>query len=246
MKDNKKDYSLLHALVDGELTEIERIEVMAWISADERAANEYASVIRLKTALRSVRCAEPDPELWSRCRGRLNEIDRVNRIDSVVGRYSWAMCAAVFAIIIGGGLYARFSGHRFGAQDVASLTSNMIPGLSTSHPSAKTMPGWMKQAVGESPVNNFGRVQVIRAEAGESKGVPVARIFLRDPSGPMVLYVIRGGDPVDDMSPVDTNSQMRGGMIGDLNCVSWTSRGSTCLLAGRRELDALAKVAQSL
>jgi anti-sigma factor RsiW len=240
------NFELLHALVDGELTDAERADAISWITNDEQAAQEYAVLMRLKQVLRDCPPTEADPEVWRRCLGRLNELDRANRTEAFVGRYAWGICSLVFVLIVGGGLLTRMSGHRLGTQDVTSMGASLIPTFQASHPSASSVPRWMSQAIGESPVDRFSGIEVVQADAGEVRGVRLARLVLRDSYGTMVLFVVKDPSAIDGLSPMGEGSGMETGRMGDANCVAWNKEGCALILAGHREVDQLAQVASTI
>ena len=242
MSEKHYDVELIHALVDGELPEEQRVAVISWISSDPRATSEYTIVVRMKSALREVPQSKPDPVVWERCVGRLAEIDHARRTESFVNRYALAMCAGVFVTIIGGGIVARMNGHRLGTEEMAALSSGLYPSQTASHPSSSSVRQIMQSALGETPVESFGQLQVVGAEAGTVRGMGIARLYLRDAKGPAVLYVIRDGGASSKSAPNYYGS----GIVGELNCVTWNMGDCAWMLAANRDTDSLEAMAHKI
>jgi anti-sigma factor RsiW len=241
---NERDLSTLHALADGELTPAERDAALAWVAEDADAAQEYATLMRLKAALRGLPPANPEPAVWRACVGRLNEIDRARKTESFVGRYAWALCSLVFALIVGGGLLTRMGGRHLGTAELGAAAFQ-LPGISpVAHPTASAVPGWMSRELGAAPVGHLGALEVVQAVAGTVNGQQLAVLNLRDVIGHMTLYVVRNGGDLDGMSPMAGG--MMSGRIGDRNCVEWTSGPFTLVLAGDRSAEELSAIGSTI
>lgn len=106
------DRVLLNAYVDGELTADERRVVEAALAESEALQREVASIRSLKSYVAAQVQPITCPETWRRSVGRLDEIDRARKIESFVGRNSWALCGAVALILVAGGLFSERPGHR--------------------------------------------------------------------------------------------------------------------------------------
>ena len=231
----------VHALADGELTDDKKKETMRLVDENPDAAAEYQWALFFRESLAS-KCLDHDCEdAWRRSKERLHALDRSSKLDGFVGRYSWAMAASLFIIIAFAGLWNRgIGGRELSGQQVAQLMSSATP-LSSNDATAA-----MEDGLGtEFPV--VQRLFDVNAVGvGEVGGSSFIRISLRDSSGPLVLYAIKGEKVIKDLKPVRGRKAFSHGYLDQHPCLSWTHNDISFLMLADREVEELISIAEQL
>ena len=245
------DRLLMHALADQELSAEERKNAEDHLATCPGCRAEYEAVGSLKTVLKT--CKEPadTDAVWSRCRKRLDEVDRSKTVEAFVTRYAWGFCSLFIVIILSASLFNHFLGrHSLQTADVAQMASGLIP-IPMSGTASRNGPEvqrLLSTAMGDSaPVNLRPRVvEVLRAAHGFRDGHQVMRVDLRDADGLMTLFVISDAQAVDGLERLDSSPNYYVGRMGKVNCVAWSDRGSALLIRGDRPIPGLCALAEKI
>jgi len=184
-------------------------------------------------------------ETWSRCVGRLNELDRSSRIEGFVGRYAWGLCGAFALVIAVGGYWSRMA-HTgvISSSDVPREAASMFP-----VPGVRSMSDfkqWVGQKLGfESPQIQDTRLNVACVYQGTLDGMPAVRLALQDSDGNADLTIVHGAQAVDGVRPLQ-DGQFSVGRVNGENLVTWTRDGSAMLLVSPRSMDQLVDLASEI
>lgn len=238
----------LHALADGELEKPEATRLREALKSDQAAKSEYESILNFRDLLKDKPLKYQSEECWRSCVKRLNEIDRTKKVETFVGRYSWAMCAVVFALILGG---------RFFVKDVRGDSARMAD-LGRVFPSRGSIPSQAvsaQQQQYKSILDQVGRVldsktlQPVGRSIGTFQGIPSVRADFRDGEGLVTLFAIDGlvsfDDAVEDPTQPGTYTDLIpiSGTPYSSNCVIWHRGETTFVLAGDRAAQDLENIA---
>lgn len=231
----------VHALADGELADDKRKETMKIVEENPEAAAEYQWALFFRESL-SKKCVQHDCEdAWRQSKERLRAMDRPSKLDSFVGRYSWAMAASLLIVIAFAGIWNRGFGDReLSHQQVAQLMSSATP-LSPNDATAA-----MEDGLGtEFPVVQR-LFEVNAVGTGEVGGSTFLRLSLQDSSGPLILYAIRGEKVIKDLKPVRGRNAFSHGKLNNTPCLSWTHDGISFLMLADRKVEELISLAEQL
>lgn len=231
----------VHALADGELPDDKRKETMKIVEENPDAAAEYQWALFFRESLATM-CLEHDcDDAWQQSKERLQALDRSSKLDSFVGRYSWAMAASLFVIIAFAGIWNReIGGRELSGQQVAQLMSSATP-LSSNDAVAA-----MEDGLGsEFPVVQR-LFEVNAVGAGEVAGSSFIRISLQDSSGPLILFAIQGEKVLKDLKPVRGRKAFSHGKLNNTPCLSWTHNDISFLMIADRKLEELISLAEQL
>ena len=246
------DPLLLHGFADGQITPAERAEVEAHLRDCGDCREELAAIDRLKIALaRQATASEPTAtraEAWSKCKARLDELDRAKRGDKaqgVVGRFGWAMAASVLGIIVVAGLAnrGRATSTVEGA-DLAQIMSNV--GASRRSAANPTEQGIAAELLRQARLSiDDERLYIVGMSESRMNGARVTNFTLRDGAGTMALLDLPPTISVEGLQPV-AGGRYRSGLINGLNCLVWRCGERTLVLAASRAPERLEKVAEAI
>lgn len=234
------DAQKLNALVDGELDSKEAVELSAQVANDDDAARELGAIHMLKDAVRESVKPVPCEDEWKRCVGRLNEIDKARRTDVFVGKYAWAICSLMFAMIVGAGILNRSnpSAH-LGSGELAQMQASLSPVRLPSR-----VENWISGLFGKSPEIATNKLQIVEGYEGQYAGRRVAQLKLRDDKGDLTLYVVAGQVAVE--GAVQLEEGYIGGEVGRSKYVGWTDQGLFLMLVGDRSTESLQDLAKTV
>jgi len=227
------DVEKLNALVDNELSPSERAEVEAQLAQDPNAAAQLGAIRQLKDALQTHVRPVPCADEWKACVKRLNEIDGAKRTNVFVGRWSWAMCSALFILIAGVGVFNRMNPGVHAGTGELSRAGMEKPVRDAYH--------WLRDKFGGTPAVPL---QIVEARQGELGGHPVAAIHLRDGKGDMSL-VIAPNFVVEGVAPMDDGRHFAC-QTGEATSVVWEDKGITMVLTGKRDATQLRDISNSI
>lgn len=232
----------LHAYADNQLTAEERNRVKSEIEANPAAKAELAAIVSLKGMV-AERCEVQTCEVtWKRCVGRLDEIDKARKVESFVGRYSWALCGLVALAIVGGGVFNRGSS-AVASGDVARYASLLQSSpASTSGLSPQTQAFREAIEAGLTRQQSEDRPTILSATEVVRDGRTMMMLRLADPQGSLTLMSLPGAKLGEGMEPIP-GTRFHAGMMGAVNCVAWETSGSLRVVAGNRPYAELVKVA---
>lgn len=237
------DWLDAHALADGHLSEDEANAVKARLETCPQTKSEFETVRSLRETVKRSCNGNPNPELWERCRGRLDEIDRLKRTERFVGKYAWALCGLFFIAITCAGILNRLDPTRsMRSSEVASMFSSLSPFRTRLGP--QDIPNVLNQEVGRAPVTvPAGEVRVIGMARRVIDGRPVVRFELEDRIGPISVLAIGKANKIEGLS--DDQVAMHEWKAGSRNCVSWVDRDIIMVVASEREMPLVRDLAES-
>lgn len=241
------DLLKVHALIDGQLDEAESREVKSHVAGCNVCNAEFLAVSSLKSVLSAKTEKVETKESWAKCQKRLNEIDRTSKVESFVGRYSWAMCAVLFLVIVS----ASFTNHVFGrtnvrSGEVANMMSTMSP-LSSIKPSTWfDSQKWLEQTFGSAPAQKQPEgTKVLGMGRCTVNGLRAAQLLLADSQGPVRLLVI-DAEGYEGATRMESRSRYLVGRINGQNSLVWTDERFTFVLVGDRPFEALGDFADKI
>ena len=234
------DTNILHAYVDGELSERERRDVESRLAECQQSQAEVASIKGLKTALSNasnIDCGD----VWANCKSRLDTIDRVAKSGNFITRYSWAFVSAVAMIVIVGGGYARHA-------QASSVDSSALAGMfsSSGHLSPeKASRNAQLDLLLKYADRNLSAVKLLAVTTGSVNGLPAQRFDLEDGKGRMSLIVLPQISSFEGMTPNADGKYFYGQIEPSTMAVGWRVNGAALILVGSRDYESLEKVARA-
>ena len=243
MNEYYEKLELVNGLVDGEVSEAERIEAVRLIQAETHLSLEYSSIQALKRKLNEQPYMEVPTKGWADCQSRIRDIERSKTVERFVSKYAWGICGIVFVSIIGGSALNRMNlGHQFGTSDVPQAMSGLSADPSFSPNSFGT---WLKSKLGSAPMERPASIKIIQGVSGEINNRPAVRLTLSDRTGFLSLFILSGSNAIRGVQPIIPGSSFSEGSVGDLNCVTWSDNGYDMMLVGPRsdhQLYSMAKL----
>jgi len=232
-----------HALADGQLSDDEASAVKAKLATCPQTKAEFETVAALRDTVKRTCCGTPNPDLWDKCRGRLDEIDRLKRTERFVGKYAWALCGLFFVAITCAGILNRLDPTRsMRSSEVASMFSSLSP--FRTRLGTADIPSVLNQDIGSAPVTvPGGELRVIGMARRVIDGRPVVRFELEDRVGPISVLAIGKADKIEGLS--DDQVAMHEWKAGNRNCVSWVDRDVIMVIASEREMSLVRELAES-
>lgn len=232
---------LIHGLVDGELSSAERRQAMELIQNDSEARIEYEWASALKSCVQCKCGAQANPEGLSRALEQVRAIEKTKSAEVFVGRWAWALCAAVVCFICLAAVVNRISGGTELQQtNVASLFSGLRVLSGAEQNTAETV----RQTFGSVPIRP-DLIAVRQVAYGVVDGRRALRIRAEDREGQLVLVVIQGVSTVQGMSPI-AGSDYSSGVIQGATSVFWSQDGLGFLVLGARDGRSLIGAAETL
>ena len=229
----------IHAFADHELAPERLAQLESEINASPEAQRELEAIRGLKSCLKSKAQTPECGTVWKGCAERLNELDRVKKAESFVGKYAWGLCALLFVVIIGGGVLNRLQGGNVGMGQVASDISSMVPMQGTS-----SQPEQLNSLIhNPAIVIDPNRVRIVQPIVDRLSG-RVTGVQLRDSIGLANLIIIPDVGGVDGGQSIGDG--MFAGQINGHNCVICPRSGSAVLLMGDRDTSQLHDFALSI
>lgn len=234
----------VHALADGELTLEEAKVVSLELKEDAALAREYQWATYIPELLRAKCTACDSSEVWKAARARLDAIDAVRgnkRIESVVGRYSWAMAACLFAVILFAGIANRGTETQVSGQQMAGVVGAL--GADKKVTDQEEAERVLAQQIGP----DFGSVvQVTSVAKGEIDGHKFTKVLGVDGSGALMFVVLDSARSVEGMAAVEGRSEYVGGVLAGANCVCWTKDDKVYMVSSDRPIEALVAFADQI
>ena len=235
----------LHAFADGELTPTEANALRESLKTDPASAAEVDAVLNLKDFLAKNGARHTNDESWRACVRRLDEIDKARRVEGFVGRYAWALCAALFLFILSGRAAMRnVQGDSARTADFARIFGGSVAPVTEQNRAQAKFYGEILGQVGRNLDPNA--IQIGIPLRGMVHDMPAARVPMRDRKGDLVLLRIGGLLNIQDTVPAPSAPNLTSGVVDGENCVVWHVNGETWLLSGPRSVDGLGEVAARL
>ncbi|MDR3692799.1 MAG: hypothetical protein P4L46_25690 [Fimbriimonas sp.] len=228
----------LHAFADGELNSVDRTELQAKLDASPDAVRELESIRNLKALLKRQAQEVETRESWKHCVGRLDEIDKARRVESVVGRFAPALCGLFLFTILVGGLVARRHGETSGPKE---YVSRLLPFRSSSESKQdKDEAEWLTHLFNQVRQSRIHTFHVLKVNGYIADGIPVTRMSLRDDKGDLLVLLLPKSVDFGELTPMAGHPEYTSGQYGQTNCVARSNGASTTVLLADRPFDELA------
>ncbi len=232
--------NILHAYVDGELSERETRDVELRLAECKASQAEVASIKGLKSALSNssnIECSD----VWANCKKRLDTIDRVAKSGNFITKYSWGFVTAVAMIVFIGGGYAR---HTQGRSVDSSALAGMFSSSGHLSPEKASRNAQLDQLLRYAD-RNLTAIRQIAATSGFVNGLPAQRFDIEDGKGRMSLIVLPQISSFEGMTPNADGKYFYGQIEPSTMAVGWRVNGAALILVGSRDYESLEKVART-
>ncbi|MEZ0324411.1 MAG: anti-sigma factor [Fimbriimonas sp.] len=229
----------LHAYADKELDRESEDRVRRQLQDCSASQAELETILGLKATL-TKHCESHDcKDQWKACVGRLDELDKVKRTESFVGKYAWALCGLFFMFIFVGGIATRLSSSNgMGSPDLARAVASLGQPISPSSQQPKEVRKWLDSLVGKaSELISPENVIIGPVATGEIDGYRVSQINMRDGKGNLALLLMNADLDISDMP--SWTQDLKVGKLQGVNCLIWNDQGYTLVFAGDRPYDQL-------
>ncbi|MBX3117696.1 MAG: hypothetical protein KF784_01425 [Fimbriimonadaceae bacterium] len=236
----------IHALADGELSAEEKAQAEQRLKTCDTSRKEFESVQALKGVLRSKLPTPSCDSTWTKCQGRLKEMEQKRRVERFVTRYAWGLCASIFVLMIGGAWMNRTDGSEVRTGELARIMAGVGPSSQPSTGDSEELQKWIPANRRKPPFLSFGSLQVIGATSGTYRGHPFAIFGINSSGQLMDLLLIDDVEKVQGLEPMVENSKYRSGVMGQRNCVSWKDMDYTLMLMGEQTPFDLAATAEQI
>lgn len=236
-----REVELVHALADGEVTSVEEAEAKRLVESDPKLRAEFEWAKALKSSMVANCKPIANDEAWKRCVGRLDDLDRVAKAESFVGKWAWVFCGALLLMIFAGGIVSRTVGSRtVSSTQIAGLLDPTGAGLTDSKQAAPDV-----KAADFVSLSGFTPTSRI---TGYLDNRPFVRFGLRDQLGlgGLAVVMIQGADRIEGLDQPTSHADIRAGRLNEVNAVTWPVQGNTCILFGERPIDELVALAQDM
>lgn len=226
---------LMHGLADGQLSPEEQIVAERLVETDAECRAELTWAKFLKSTLPQKCRMDADPEVWKQSLARFDTIDKTRRTEGFVAKYAWVLCVAVVMFIFSGAYVNRVVGSQtVGREQVAELF-NPVGTSRTPSPNLST--------ANALDLRNYS---VVGYFEGKAANRPSQYFRLQDRFGSLALVVIAGAT---NLEGIDNSTGVTGFLSGEMNganCITWTMRGNTYVLASNRPVSELLDLAQGM
>ncbi len=229
----------LHAYADKELDRESEDRVRRQLQQDPSSQAELDTILGLKAVLQTHCKTEACTTQWSACVDRLAELDKVQRTESFVGKYAWALCGVFFMFILVGGITSRMGPSKgIGSPDLARAVASLGQPSSPSSQQPKEVRKWLDSLVGKaSELISPENVIVGPVATGQIDGYRVAQISMRDGKGNLALLLMNADLDISDMP--SWTADLKVGKLQGINCLVWNEGGYTLVFAGDRPYNEL-------
>lgn len=222
------DITNIHALADNELDAETKQMVEASLSSDPAARREFEAVCALKAVMSRVDPTECDA-VWKKCTKRLDELDKSRKVEGLVTRNAWALCAVFAVAILGAGVMNKMRPTVLPAADAAYAASSIPLGNAEAR--------YLEQL----PVPKDQRV--IDGGRMEMNGVLLERYELVDGRGALTLLHAVGAQ-ISGCS--DIGGGFEKSIYNGRPAIIWADSGGTWILISDRDTGSLISAAAVL
>lgn len=241
------DRQELHALADGELSPERQRELLAELAGDSDSAAELQAIQAVKATLQTKLENPDDPELWSRCQGRLAEIEKTRRVEGFVSRYAWGLCGIFFLTIVVGGLMNRVGAKSVQANDVAGYVAGLTPvPISQSQNKQTELEPIVRQVIGEAFKAKPAQMRIVSIGRNDIPGQRVGCVQLGDAFGIVSVMAMPDVQHVDGVWSYEKDNRFFGGKVDGMNALFWRENGMICMVVGQRSYDELHAIVTSM
>ena len=234
------DLSKLHAFVDGELSEAEQREVALRISECKESQAEVASIRQVKSVLGASSSCQCE-EVWAKCQGRLDAIDRVAKSGNFITKYSWAFVSAVALIVVVGGGFSR---NAQATSVDSSALAGIFSGSGHSSPEKASRNAKLDRLL-QNVDQSLSKISLVAVASGYINGLPAQRYDLQDSHGRLMLIVLPKISSFEGMAPNGDGKYFYGQIEAKSNAVGWKINGAALILVGQRDYAELESIARA-
>lgn len=238
------DLLRMHALADGHLEGEEKMLAEGQLAESKACRAEFESVRMLKTTLSEKAETISCDKTWAKCRERIAELDRKKSIESVIGKYAWALCSTFLVFIVTAAVLNRTVGARdLRTGDVAKILGGFGKLSSSDGPPIEDMQKWIRT----TPVTiDVGKLRTLGFAQGNYEGRNAALLTLADGEGFVQVVIVRGAEEVVGAEPMSGGGDYRICLLNGMNCITWTDADFSLFLVGPRAPESLRGVAESI
>jgi len=241
------DRTELHSLADNELPPERAQELAAQLELDSQARLELAAIKATKDCLKANSPAVQDSELWTRCRMRLEELDKARRIESFVGKYAWGICGVFFVAIAMGGFFNRFLLKSVNSSQVAGYVATMSPIPVPQSRSQSEIDPFFRQVVGESMGSRPPELRITAFGENDVPGNRLSFVRLDDGFGPVAVVALHDVQHVSGLFEYEQDSQYKYGQIDGVNALFWNrADGVICVAVGNRAYSEIHQIVTAI
>jgi len=226
----------IHAFADRELPAEDMARKEQEIAASPDASRELEAIQNLKGCLQTKMTPPAFGDLWSECRSRLDELDRVKKTEFIVAKYAWALSGLLFFVILGGGLFNHFHGSSVSVGRLASDISGMTPVTASSQP--QQLSDFINDPRLHIPT---GIVSLAYVDTPEGR---IKSCTIQDQEGVFDVVRIPNVANVEGVQPI--GDDMFAGQLNGRNCVIRLDSGCAIVVVGNRETSELRDITESL
>ncbi len=217
------EYLDIHAVADGQVGPEEAQAFREQINREPHLQRELDAIVSLKSTIQQHCKGVPCEETWKSCQSRLASIEKADRVNGFVAKYSWQLCGSLVVCILMAGAWSRM-GNQSRSIDPSQVPN--IAGFSALPNSAGNEYGFQKYLRDTWRLNGAYRSQV--------NGRELVCYDLEDGIGRFALYAVAGVDQVEGAC----HRKVQG-----MNCYNWVHNGVQFMVMSDRdhtELEAIA------
>lgn len=235
----------LHALADGELSELEAKRLREKIAADPQASSVLNTIYNLKDCVRSKALVIGCETTWQVSVKRLAEIDRAKGVQNFVWKFGWGLSGAFFVMIVCAGVISRnMNTNRVESSDIARAVATIVPIAGSKSIQPSNYDRWLDGLIGQAKQTlTQGHMRLLGMGVGTLNGLQVVRYSLRDGEGDIDMLVLPGGVNFQEMNKSADQDGFVMGQINGKNCVARQLHSHSIVLAGDRSYAALEELA---
>ena len=238
----------LHAFADGQLTSEEQMLIKAQLKADPNLASEVDSIHNLKSFVANNACKLTCEDTWSMCVSRMNELDRVKKTESFVGRYAWALCGSFAVLIAVAGVFHKANAPTSVQNaDFAKAMSGLYLRSTPVSPNKQATDKYLDDLLGQAAKTVNSDHMIVKDRAtGFVDGHPITKLCVQDKIGLLCVVVIEDAVRIEGLEVSPEFPGYGLGKLGNGNCIKWDVSGRTIILAGERTYADLVTAAKAL
>ena len=239
------DRNDLHACADGELTPDRQAELLSAIESNPATKAEYESICAVKRALKSSSSDPTCEELWQRCRGRLDELDKSKRVESFVGKYAWGICGVFFLVIALGGVFNRSLAKSVRSADVAGYVTGWTPTRVPQNQNASTMEPFVQDVMGKASTGRS--MKLISYGENHTPGRRAKILQFADPFGSIAVVAFFDVQKIDGVWEYEPDPAFRYTKVEGVNALFWNREdGVICMIVGNRSYGELHDIVEQM
>lgn len=231
------------ALADGELKGNDKVTAEQEVANDPAARAHFQGVMAVKETLKTKLPSHNCKETWSKCVGRLDELERASRTESIVGRFSYAMAAVLIVAIFSAAYLNRTDAQGFLDRGSLQRITASAAGAGGSLSVDPRLLEYFNKELRTDPrtavsARDLRPIRLERIQEGERW---LGRIIYTDGFTEYVLVVIPGAQQLPG-EPVADGTGRKYLSLGSTNVVLWQAGDTSYALAAEKPISTLLKL----